>query len=167
VVDPAAPSYTRGGSMALLPRILLGFTGPLMRVFTLGALGAVIGLAGCDQTGESVFEVENHSSYDLAIVIAPVADHETYTIDVASGTLDWIYHSGQDLTPPLPESLSTLHADATLDGVATTVYTQDPVDSKYWQHLVASEECLVYACARYVLTLTDADLTLPAPAPAN
>jgi len=121
---------------------------------------AVVALAACEQVGESTLEVENQTSQDLSVTAVGPSVAEL-TVPVPKGQIVTIFHDADTPTPPPPETLSTLSADITVDGQPVQVYTQDPVDSQLWQRLVWPTQCYVAECARYVLILTDDDLTLP------
>jgi len=129
------------------------------RLAVMALTGATVALAACEQVGESVFAVENQTSHDLTVTaMEPGAGEQT--VQISQGVVVDVFND-VDTTPPPPETLSSLRADITVDGQPVSVYTQDPVDSRFWQRRVWPAICDVSACARYVLVLTDGDLTLP------
>jgi hypothetical protein len=123
--------------------------------------GVLAVVAGCDPLGESTLEIENTTSYDLSITAVKTPDLPAITAVIPKGEIFEIDHDADVPNPPPPESFASLHADVTVDGTVYPAYTQDPVDAKRWQQWVWPGPCNATKCVRYVLVLTDDDLTLP------
>ena len=125
------------------------------------ALLLVMGATGCDPLGQTELVLDNQTTYDLLVTVDQGS--EPTDVRLAQGESQVIAEGSSIPDAPPPERVAVrfeVHASIGEDFIA--VYDQDPLDPDAWREVKVTGDCEWSECRRFLLTLHDSQLDLPA-----